>query len=186
MSPTTLRLCRQHAVPEKGTTDAMTCPPPRTGRGPCSQRGSLPGMSYLLKHHPSTLLGSPPAALFMNSPWLHSHCSNLTHGQLPAAVCPLFLRRRGTFPAACTCPRHCHQMNQPICKRRAAVQAQPSVPAVIKGNTKLGILISNACLRNWFWEKAREGRRRLNPYRQGLQRNITPEPVLHQPSVHRA
>lgn len=150
------------------------------------QHGTLPGVSYLLKHHPSSLLGSFPAALFMNSPWLHSHCSGLTHGQLPAAVCPLFLPHRGTFPAARTCSHHCHQMNQPICKRRAAVQAQPSVPAVIKGNTKLGILISNACLRNRFWEKAWEGRRRLNLYRHGLQRNITPEPVLHHPNTYRA
>lgn len=124
--------------------------------GSCLQRGPLPGSSSLPEHHTNTSLGSPPATLPTNSPRIRSHRPSLVHGQLPAAVCPLFLLR-GMFPAACTCPRRRHRAEQPICKQRAAVQAQPSVPAVIKGNTKLIILISDAHPRNW--EKAREGGR---------------------------
>lgn len=120
--------------------------------GSCVQRGSLPGSFSLPKHHTNTSLRSSPATLPTNSPWIHSHHPSLVHGQLPATACPLVLPR-GMFPAACTCPRR--RTEQPICKLRAAVQAQPSVPAVIKGSRKLGMLIRDARLHNW--EEGREG-----------------------------
>lgn len=89
------------------------------------------------------------------------------------------------FPTAHTCPRNYHRINRPFCKRRAAVQAQPSAPAVIKANAKHSILISIACLRNQRWGKAWQGRRGPEIPQQWLQRNIAPGLLLRDTSATR-